>query len=299
VIDYEGTIVDPSGAAAPGVQLLFTRLDGVELKRDTIRAVTGSDGHFFIREEARSQGTLQARVEVIPPDRPSFRADSVPLEATRSGGTKFFGRWITHPFVAYLVQLRYRANSNPVSGATVDFYRTGSQAIDPDHRRVQANGDGLFWIMGDVSGSEPVIGRLEVRPPRTNVVLRKAGIRLPLLHAFGESRFDVMWVGSSIAYTGRLLWADSGEPAANVDVEFARTDGLEVTADSFTVKTDTSGLFRFDTHLADPVSEGEVVGMMNVSSPAPYQPLAVEVRLPTFDADTTRLLGEWTIQRAP
>jgi hypothetical protein len=42
-----------------------------------------------------------------------------------------------------------------------------------------------------------------------------------------------------------------------------------------------------------------VVGELRVNPPAPYQPLAVEVRMPTFDADTTLLLGEWSIERAP
>ena len=298
VIDYEGTIVDPSGAAAPGVELRFTRMDGIELKQDTIRAVTGSDGHFFIRAEAQSRGTLKARVEVLPPGQPGFRADSVALQATQSGGTQFFGRWVTRPFVEYLVWLLYRANNDPVANATVDFQRTGTVVASPDRRRVKTNADGLFWISAKVQGDGPLMGRLDIRPSGSSAVLTVPEIRLPILHGFGESGYIIQWIGPAILYTGRLLWADTGEPAENVPVTFTRTGGLEVSTNSFTVETDSSGSFRFDTQIKKPL-EGEVVGQLRVSPPAPYQPLAVEVRLPTFDADTTRLLGEWSIERAP
>lgn len=298
VIDYEGTIVDPTGAAAPGVELRFTRLDGIELKQDTIHAVTGSDGHFFIRAETRSQGTLQARVEVLPPGLPGFRADSVALQATRSGGTQFFGRWVTRPFVEYLVWLLYRANNDPVANATVDFTRTGGAVASPDRRRVKTNGDGLFWISAKVQGEEPLTGRLDIRPSGSSSVLTVPQIRLPILHGFGESGYIIQWTGPAILYTGRMLWADTGEPAANVPVTFTRTGGLAVTEDTFTVQTDSAGSFRFNTQIRKPL-DGEVVGELRVNPPAPYQPLAVEVRMPTFDADTTRLLGEWSIERAP
>jgi hypothetical protein len=299
VIDYEGTIVDDAGAAAPGVQLRVTRLDGVELQQDTIAAVTGSDGHFFLRGDARSTGTLLARVEVVPAERPRFTVDSVPLEATRSGGTRFFGRWKQQAFVEYLVWVLYRANSKPVAGATVDFRRTGSAVAHPDSRRVRTNGDGLFWIIADVDGNGPLTGRLDIRPAGSDTVLRVPEVRLPLLHAFGDTRFIEQWVGLTIAYTGRLIRSDTGEPAADVPVSFARTGGLAVNRDTFTVRTDANGGFHFDTQIVDPLRAGEVVGRLSVNPPAPYEPLTVEVRLPAFDADTTRLAGEWALQRAP
>jgi hypothetical protein len=299
VIDYEGTIVNDAGAAAPGVQVRVTRMDGVELQQDTLAAITGSDGHFFLRGGARSTGTLFARVEVIPTGSQGFTVDSVPLEATRSGGTQFFGRWTTHAFVEYLVWVLYRANSRPLAGATVDFHRTGTAVANPDSRRVRTNGDGLFWIIADVDGDGPLTGRLDIRPAGSDTVLTVPEVRLPLLHAFGDTRFIQQWVGFTLAYTGRLIWSDTGEPADGVEVAFTRTGGLQVSRDTFTVQTDTSGIFHFDTQIVDPLRAGEVVGQLSVNPPAPYQPLAVEVRLPAFDADTTRLLGEWTLQRAP
>ena len=98
-----------------------------------------------------------------------------------------------------------------------------------------------------------------------------------------------------VSYAGKVVDFASGRGVRGVRVTFERTSGAALAGDSLVASTDADGRYRLDGEVA---GEGDVVGRVRVSPPAPLDAYVVDsVRLiPSNTRGQGDLLAPWLAQ---
>lgn len=148
-VTYSGQFVErTTGRKIGGAEVLFVRVDGVELERDTLRARTDADGFFLLSGHALQEGQVRGTFIVNPPDRGGYRVDFVTLRtSTRAGDGGQLGRLVVDPYTVYVALVTDRATGQPVPGATVRWRRTGGIMATPADTVLTTTGDALIVIV--------------------------------------------------------------------------------------------------------------------------------------------------------
>jgi len=298
VLSYEGQIYDDyANRPAAGVEVMMVRRSGVELEKDTVRVITGEDGRFRIRVPAAAAGDVVADFVIDPSNsNDAYQIRDRRLTTTRGENVLHLGRWPRVPVLTYLVELYYRGTLTPVADARVEFRRTRGIEVNPDTFVTRSNPEGLFWLTPSPFRAGTLYADLIVDPRGTD---RNFHITELALETFaGEApRVIRKGIGDNWSYVGEIRWADSGEPAPEVEVEFVQTGGPRLRENSLVpTVTNGDGLFRVPGLLQSPFAQGVVRGNLVIRPPAPHAPFTVTgVAFPTYPADEQRPAGVWEI----
>jgi hypothetical protein len=200
-------------------------------------------------------------------------------------------------------RLIWLVDGSAAAGVLVEFRPDPNSSVTEMLSGV-SNGDGLFRLTAPAREAGQLTGTLVFHPPDPypQFVFSVPGVRVYTTQVRGDPTHVGNWgVGPvrtepHISYVGELFFGDSGERAADVEVEFRRTGGIAVRPDTFTVRSNAQGRVPF---FMEPVGEGEVEGEIEVRPPDPYQPLTVTgLRMQTLiGKDDIRLIGVWSIER--
>jgi hypothetical protein len=199
-------------------------------------------------------------------------------------------------------QLIWLLDGSRASGVGVELWPDPGSVVT-DTLRVRSNGEGIFRIRVGAPRDGEVAGTLVFFPPEPyhQFVFGVPGIRVRTTRVRGSPSHVGNWgVGPvrtdpHISYVGELFFADSGQRAADVEVQFRRTGGIGARPDTFTVRSNDQGRFPLFTK---PIGEGELVGELEVRPSPPYRTFTIpEVRLQTLiGKDDIRLIGVWAIE---
>lgn len=292
-----------TGDPVQGVEVALIRVSGVELLRDTVRAVTGGDGYFHLEVGAREQGSVRVHVRVTPPPPgPSYRVSNLTFETSSIRGEGYdLGRWTSEPYVAYIGQLQDRRTRTPLRPApgevTVDFRRTSGVEIEPALLEdVPVDFGGRFRLTADPAADGIVLGELTVHHPSLPEPYTRE-LRVPTFHDGGSIGLaGVIFVGPSLAYVGRVFFRDEDgtRMAVGTQVEIRRTGGIPVSRDTAVTEVMEWG-FGLPMHT---VHEGEVIVDLIFRPPSPWRGDTIrDLSIPTFNSDENRVLGTWELTR--
>ncbi|MQA92152.1 MAG: hypothetical protein GEU90_18330 [Gemmatimonas sp.] len=298
VISYGGAVYDTyPDAPAVGREIMMVWKSGVELAEDSVRFVTGSDGHFTLRVPALSMGEVIADFVVNPsvPDSSHLVRDQV-LKTTRGNNVLPLEPWVSIPPITYVGELYYRGNLARVADATVEFRRTRGIAVRPDTFTVLSNFEGRFWLIPTPLQGGTVYGEMYVTLEGVAQSFLVPEFPLETFQG-GQVRILRRGIGPNWDYVGELRWADRNEPAVGVQVDFVPTGGLELIPGSRSTTTNGDGQFRVPGRLLDPLLEGIVEGdlIFHRSEGSPVTVTGLE--FPTYEGDPQLPAGEWTIER--
>lgn len=268
----------------------FRRTGGIQIDPDTVRTQTTSDGRFFLSPRALEPGEVVGDLTVLWKRHYTIRG--VRIRTTHlAGATGVGGVWSLGSSLQYVGEIVHRATGEKAAGVEVEFRRTGGIATSPES----------FVATTDAGGRFP----FKITPLEEGTVKAELVVRLPAPHQAvtipveistfdtDEVRLAGVWsVGPHLGYVGELRYADTGKPAAGVEVEFRRTGGIPLRSDVVVEKTNADGRFRL---MPVPLATGEVVGTLTARAPAPYATFTTEIRLSTFDTDDVRLAGVWYV----
>jgi hypothetical protein len=305
-VDASGEVVfHLTQGGAEAVLVRFERTGGAAISPEVLEAVSDAQGRFRLIADAAEPGVVRGTLSFRPPEPFQafvFGVEDVEIFASRArGSSRFIGRWGVGPLpapphITYTGQLVTRFAGLPVAGAEVVVERTGGVATTPSTYSTRTLADGRFWIRMGAEGAGEAIFSVRVVPPPPYRPETLERLVLPVLLGRDEVRDLGRWgVGYQIFYTGELVWADTGSPAAGVEVEFRRTGGLPV--EPSTVTTRTGGDGRFYIHL-EAFERGDLLGEVIVRSPGAHPPFTIaNLVLSASERFDPTLLGVWEVRR--
>ncbi len=294
----DGQIVDPvNGAGVDGVRIDLVRTSGISTSIDSTSVVTRDGGHWHVRFDVASEGVLNVRARVTPPNGVSYDVPNVRLlTSVRGGEGNLVERWVTVPYFRHVAELAFRGAADArVIVVPVEFRRTGGVSLAGptsanQFRTTTDSGGriGLFGVRDGVlaSGTGEIIGDLyvELPDPYTTAVVR--GVRIPTTYVYRDPAqvFRVL-IGPTVDYTGEFQGRARRTQLAGVRVDFRRTGGVPTEVDRISTVSGPDGRFKIQLR---PLGAGFVDGELVFTAPAPSTPETLKVRLPTFDDDAGR-----------
>jgi hypothetical protein len=288
-VRYEGLIEKAyPGGPAPGVEVVFIRTGGVSLESDSISARTNEQGRFRLEIGATQTGEVRGDLLIYPPVSGSQPTRSpVRIEAVRTpGDITFLGKWaVPYPHLPYEASFFYRATNQPAVGIEVEFRRTGGIAVEPDTFRTTTDAWGNVKIRPLTRVSGEVRGELVVfpLPPHRSFTIPDLRMRT-FTTGRADSLFVRMGIGSLLPYAAVVVWETNGQAVAGAEIEFVRTGGVPVQPNPYRTVTDAFGTFLLTPI---PLAEGEVVGRLTITPPAPWRARVIE----NFRLQTTQHEG--------
>jgi hypothetical protein len=293
-----GQIVrNEDGRGVAGVRVHLARARSAA---DSASTVTDASGHWRISIPAGVEGDASVDVEVSS-ERAQYRVDGVPLRAhTTLGEGNLLGRWVDRPHFPISAQVERRGGQREaLAGAMVEFRRTGGiEMVGPGVANGSAFGPtdlsgrvSLFGLRADVWSTTlgDVVGEVRVTPPGGATIVTR-DVRLGARYIYRQPlEVIVIGVGPAINWVMVVKNRATHEPQSGAQVRFTRTGGIDVTPTTFTAVSNEHG------HVTVPIralAEGTVVGDLEVTPPAPGQPIVFrDVQFATFDSDAARFHG--------
>jgi len=166
------------------------------------------------------------------------------------------------------------ASGARVSGARIDFVRTGGTALATDSVRVLTDDNGNFVLTVAAAAAGEVIGDFVIRSPGANppayeyrIVNQPFGTFLEI----GDAHVFPPWsTRPSLPDIAQLLRA--GAPVANAIVEFRRTRGVQLDGGNvFIEQTDGGGVFSLFENFVQPMAAGDLFGDLYVDGVLSYR----------------------------
>ena len=296
-LDYalELVVRESGQLVPPGALVEVTKVSGIKVVPDHFFVISGPGGRIPISVKAHEAGDIVFDLNVLIPDvAPVFPIPGIQL-TTRyvEGETTFAGQLPVGVTMGYVGELYYRDTQQRAAGVQVEFRQTGGPELRDTRFTATTDGFGRFPIMPRPYGPGEVTGTLQLRPPApyaaTSIEIRMSPSTSPRVELLG-----VWGLGTNLGHLGELVFADTRRPAAGVQVEFRRTEGIAIEPETLTVTTDAEGRFRL---IPRPLGKGTVSGHLVIRPPAPYLGLTLPVELSTFESDALRVLGRWELQR--
>jgi hypothetical protein len=278
----------------PGVEVEFTRTGGVATDPARVVVRTDAAGRFPIVLTPAEDGEVVGTLDVRPPaPYRGFTVTGVRLRTFETDSIGLVGRWGIGAQVFGALELFSRATQQRLPGGLVTvFRRTGGIRIDPDTAVERTSPFGAVAIRGAALEAGEVVGDLEVRLPApfsTDVV---RGIRAQSREDDTQVYLGRANVGAWLGYVGHVSGPD-GRGVPNAQVEFRRTGGIDV-AQPYVTTSNGDGYFPLTMA---PRAEGEVVGDVVITPPAPYRATTVTgVRLQTYASDEVKFVASWRVQ---
>lgn len=304
-----GQIVDATtGAPVDGIPVRAVVVGGAAEAGAAVTTMTAAGGHWRAEFGASEAGNVLLDVTVSPPQLAepyTVRNVGVPTVEMR-GDAHILPRWVVNPWFNIHGELFLRGSANElIRNTMVQFTRTGGAVIsgpgvagdvyraptDP-YGRVQlfqfaAVPDRLANVIGDLTLVLPApYGPATVR----DVVLAPTHEYRPLGTVYRIA------VGPNLDYYARVRDRATGETVAGVDVVFRRTGGVAISPSTITTSSDEFGWVRLQPR---PFGNGDVIGSLTITPPAPYGAMVIDdYHLSTFEDPVGRSLGVWYLDRA-
>lgn len=276
-----------------GAEIEFVRTGGIAADPERLVVRSDTAGRFPLVLSPSGAGEVVGDLTVRPPaPLQPFTVRGLRLATFDRDTVLLAGRWFIGEQVFGALELFARATQRPLdSGVVAVFRRTGGIRIDPDSQVWRTNREGRIPIRAAALESGTVTGDVEVRLPapfRTDTV---RGVRLASRDDDTQTFLGRAGVGAWLGYVGRVVAAD-GRPVADARVEFRRTGGIQV-AQPYSTVSNADGYFPLTMA---PLGEGEVVGDVVITPPAPFRATTVPgVRLATYATDEVKAAGTWAV----
>lgn len=276
-------------------RVTFRRTGGVEIDPAVVTGRADGAGNFLLAPDALGAGVIRGELTVEHPDlaEPFTRPLSLRTEH-EDRGLRLSAVIGVGPSLAYQARILYRAGGGVVPGhpVEVEFQRTGGVPADPDTfiRETQTTGWVSLKTWTDLEGE--LLGDLIIRGPEPRAP-DTIPVTMPTFKTDETRILERFRLGPDVNYVARLVFDDTGEPAADLEVRFQRTGGIAAAPDMFTATTDAAG--EFPIQLRVQVS-GDVLADLSVTLPSGGVE-TISDSIPTFEADEPRFLQEWRIGR--
>jgi hypothetical protein len=286
-------LVRESSKPVAGGRISFIRTSGAKLSSDSISAVSDGDGFFLLSTDAAEDGAVRGRLRVEPPNATTYTVPEVVAQTSRVAGEGTdLGRIVSDPFLNFIGEIQDRLTNKVIPLSDIVFKRTGGIDIQPSTISVQADRSGRFFLAPKALGVGAVTGNVIVSAPGYPGELFTIPISISTeyrdLSSVGVS---VLHLGAALLWSGEVYRRGSNAHIAGIPVDFARTGGIAVTPDHFTVSTNDIGLFPIQPI---PSTEGELIGDVTIHSPPPFSPAVIRgVRVTTQQDDSVRSAGRW------
>ena len=274
----------------PGALVSFTRTGGIYLRTNTVSAVADETGRFVLPLETNEQGDVVSGDLLIrtPDNQSSTTFHDVRFEPYDGLTVRDAGRFVFGEGWAWTLEIWRHDRLVPVPGVRVVWKRTGGIALAPDSLDLRTDAGGRIDLAGSVRDTGTVVGQLLVVPSDGPTRLIP-GIRLRTTNT-DTSRFaGVYGFGPALRYAVEVLRTD-GTPVSGATVEWAQTSGIVATPTAVRAVTDDKGRVAL---VFIPATDGEVVGTVRITPPAPWAPSTSFVfegqRLATFESGELRL----------
>jgi hypothetical protein len=289
-----GRVVDyASNAPVSGTALVFVRKGGPTLAADSIYAKTDGDGFFLFESSASDIGNVNGVLVVRPPGLPSYTIDTVNVATSRvSGEGSDIGRIVANPYIDFIGALLSRQNASGLESVTVKFVRTGGIKVVPESVVTETDRYGRFSLALQALSPGTVTGLLTVErkngfPPRTTLPLSIS----TLYRATPNREVRTIRLGTVLLWAGEVYRRGDNSHREGLQVDFNRTGGIPATPATFSVFTNSIGLFPIQPI---PQADGELVGDIAIHPPAPHSlVIARGVKVFTTNDDSVRLAGRW------
>ncbi len=301
-IRYEGDLVMLTDEPAESMRVEFVRTEGIGIDSPLLSVRPDAQGRFRLDARTTGPGELIGDLLICSgriglPDRiEGVRLGTTPVR----GNVQYLGHWrvIGLVFGAH-GQLFYRAGNRPAVGVEVEFRRVAGIPLDPDTFVVSTDQNALFPLRPRPLAAGEVVFDLIVHTPAPYRPDTISGLRLSTRFTEQQEPMAGVWrIGPYFPQFGRLVWGDTGRPAAGVEIEFRRTGGIPVDPESLVTRSDETGHFSIGTIV--PLGYGELVGELIVRPPVPYRSFTIpQLRLQTMEEDVedTIVMGTWQIPR--
>ena len=271
-------------ADAPNVSVEFRQTGGVPITPSDFVGKTDANGRFEMRAvTVRDTGTVTGDFIVSAPGKAPQTIRTLQLRTNSDDSLHFGGTLAIGERWAWAVELWRHDVLKPAPNVDVEFRQTSGLPITPSVMRLRTDASGRIELRSVVHDTGTVIGDLVVFPvgeaPRTI-----SGLKLRTFAGDDLRSAGVFGFGPALRYVGEVLM-QSGVPVVGASVVWTETSGIAASPATLSTTTDASG--RFPLTLI-PSQDGEVVGTVRVTPPAPYAAGTVftftNLRLNTFQS---------------
>lgn len=150
---------------APGVDMEFRRIGGIEVFPSLLRSTTVDWGGFSLVLRTYEEGEVTGELRgFLPPSGEPVVLDTLTLATFDTEELRLAGEWAFGPQINYQAGVR-TSSGEPLPGIAVAFVRTGGVPAEPDSVGALTDEDGLFSIQMHVEDAGTVLGELRIALP--------------------------------------------------------------------------------------------------------------------------------------
>jgi hypothetical protein len=293
---------DASGRPVEGASVDLVWTGGVQLKRDSVRTTTDANGLFEFDVVANEIGDALVDFVVRPPSKPGYRVFGVTIAATvRGGEARVLAPWSNVPHLPDFGEAYRRGGAREnIPNVDVEFRPTGGVAVAGligGVYRTRTNANGLFPLFGDQLKPldvGDVIGDLTILlpDPPGPTVHRDYRVKATPEYRYAP-RIHRVGAGPNLDYRLKVTNRQTGANVSGVRLDFVRTGGVPLDADTWTLTTDDQGNAHVPSRA---LQHGFMVGDLTITPPPPLPSYTrTGWQLPTFDTDSTPLGETFTV----
>jgi len=273
-VSYGGQFIErTTGREVAGVRVTFVRVSGVDMPIETLTVVSDAGGFFQLRGPTHAVGSVVGRLEVVPPPPHSpYVVPTLRLTASdvRGEGVQA-GRLVVDPYSFYLGEIYDRRVKRPVGGVTVTMRLLDGPVAAPDSAQFITDAQGRFLFEPTLSGYGVFRYDVSLAVPGDTATYRFP-LRITPEYMDHVPVPRLIPIPRVIRYQLEVSRRGTGEFLPGVQLRFVRTGGIRVQPETLTA-TLAAGAGRF-TLYPTPLEDGELVGDLTITPPAPF---AVEV----------------------
>ncbi|MEP6762760.1 MAG: O-antigen ligase family protein [Gemmatimonadaceae bacterium] len=278
-----------------GVPVEFQRTAGISTIESIVRVTTGGNGFFRLDLTPNVSDNIPlfgfgvvGDVVIKPVGLPETRYTNVHLNVYDSLSLRSLGSFAYGESWAWALEIWRNSTLAPTPGVDVEFRQTSGLAIAPTVIKGRTDAGGRVELRSPVHDTGTVIGDLVVMPAgEPQKTIRNIKLRTSPddnLHFAGVFGF-----GPALRYQIEVLQVN-GTPVVGAQVLWTQSSGIAATPSSSISTTDASG--RASVTLL-PSTDGEVVGTIRVTPPAPWTAgtsfTFTNLHLATFESGSTVL----------
>jgi hypothetical protein len=295
-VAVNGRILDPrSGVAGTGVAVAMS-LDNTPVDSTT----TDASGIFQVSADEAANSRPRVSLTIRAAGLPGYTIDSVGCSVTTIRGDGcVLPAFVPVPWVPIHALITYRGSEGRgVSKAAVVFVRTGGAnwVNNPsDSIRSVTDTSGVAALFPDALEVEsliPVIGDLIVDLPAPFGLSVTHNFLVQPIYTLTERPLYGVTVGPSLRYGLAFVDSATSVPLRGVTVEFSRRSGIQFAPESAVATSDTNGVATLAVRALAP---GDAHMDVTVETPGRGSSSIVDLLLPTFDSDSLRIAGTWSV----
>lgn len=284
-------------ARTAGLVVEFDRTGGITVQPSHFETRTNEFGRFVLSPAPDSDGEVVGDLTIrVPAPNPPIIVRSLRVRTHDDDSLRFAGRWGYGQQVLGAIEFWNRTTQRAFgAGGVVTYRRTSGIRTDPETFVDPINSFGRSRIQMAALDSGDVVIDIDVRlgEPYGTETIR--GVRFTSRNSDEQILLGPRSVGRWFPQFGIVRDRDTDQPITGAQISFRRTAGIAIQPDPFSIAVNADGSFPIRPQ---PLGDGEVVGDLTISPPAPYRDTVITgLRLQTSMDDTLRFIGVWRLLR--